>query len=540
MLALEFRFPGGRYHATPWGHHVNEGLVEWPPSPWRIARGLLATWHRKATHLVDEEVVRRLLSALCTELPRYRLPPARAAHTRHYMPLYKDGTTKVFDAFVHVQGSGSRDSTLVAAWPTVELAEDDRRALACLLDRLAYLGRAESWVLARLCCESIELDELSVIPSDGSVTSEHEVVRVLAPMLADDYASWHSQWIDARTEELAAAKRVALLERGKDPAGAKLGRKDLDKVRTSVPGDLWDALGADTTELRKRGWSQPPGSRWVEYLRPRDALDVALPHHRPPPRALPTVARFAVTSTVRPHITDALRCGEGLRSRLLQLAKTDPPEVLLGHQPDGSPSTGHGHAHIVTESHHRRGLVTHVSIHAPMGFDDRARRILYRLRRAWAAGRDLDLTLLGLGQPADFGGLDWQRGRCPLFAESTVWESQTPFVPTRHGKRHKDGRPRLGPDGLQIDGPQADLRRLLRLRDLPPFELEPLASTVVGGRDTRWLDFTTIRKRTHGARAHVSPQGFRIRFERPVRGPILLGYGAHFGLGVFVPAYAER
>jgi len=33
MLVLTF--PWGRYHANPWGRHVNEGAVELPPSPWR-------------------------------------------------------------------------------------------------------------------------------------------------------------------------------------------------------------------------------------------------------------------------------------------------------------------------------------------------------------------------------------------------------------------------------------------------------------------------------------------------------------------------
>src|SRR5437867_3663314 len=44
---LLLRFPGRRYHATPWGHHVNEGLIEWPPSPWRLLRALLATGYTK-------------------------------------------------------------------------------------------------------------------------------------------------------------------------------------------------------------------------------------------------------------------------------------------------------------------------------------------------------------------------------------------------------------------------------------------------------------------------------------------------------------
>lgn len=46
MIALSFRFISGRFHATPWGRHVNEGAPEWPPSPWRILRAMVAVWKR--------------------------------------------------------------------------------------------------------------------------------------------------------------------------------------------------------------------------------------------------------------------------------------------------------------------------------------------------------------------------------------------------------------------------------------------------------------------------------------------------------------
>ena len=46
MIAIRLRFLTGRFHATPWGHHVNEGVVEWPPSPWRLLRALVATFYR--------------------------------------------------------------------------------------------------------------------------------------------------------------------------------------------------------------------------------------------------------------------------------------------------------------------------------------------------------------------------------------------------------------------------------------------------------------------------------------------------------------
>ena len=44
---LAIRFPLGRYHANPWDRAVNEGETEWPPSPWRLLRALVATWHTR-------------------------------------------------------------------------------------------------------------------------------------------------------------------------------------------------------------------------------------------------------------------------------------------------------------------------------------------------------------------------------------------------------------------------------------------------------------------------------------------------------------
>ena len=51
MITLSLRFLAGRFHATPWGHHVNEGCAEWPPSPWRLLRSLVAAWQAKLAGL---------------------------------------------------------------------------------------------------------------------------------------------------------------------------------------------------------------------------------------------------------------------------------------------------------------------------------------------------------------------------------------------------------------------------------------------------------------------------------------------------------
>ena len=100
MLCLVFEFPAQRYHATPWGHHVNEGLVEWPPSPWRIIRALLATGYTKLGWQQVPDEMRQLVEALAAHEPTYRLPPATLGHTRHYMPI--KGWKKGVQATSHI------------------------------------------------------------------------------------------------------------------------------------------------------------------------------------------------------------------------------------------------------------------------------------------------------------------------------------------------------------------------------------------------------------------------------------------------------
>jgi CRISPR-associated protein Csb2 len=142
---MRFRFPAGRYHATPWGSNVNEAEVEWPPSPWRILRALIATWHWKVdAEEFSEEALAALIHRLAEEPPHFRLPAASHAHSRHYMPT-RDGRsetkTLIFDAFARVDP----DDPLLAIWPDIELDEAERRLLDVLLTRMGYLGRAESW-----------------------------------------------------------------------------------------------------------------------------------------------------------------------------------------------------------------------------------------------------------------------------------------------------------------------------------------------------------------------------------------------------------
>lgn len=539
MLSIELLFPTGRYHATPWDQHVNEGGVEWPPSPWRLLRALVATWHLKASQEVEGAELNALIELLAETLPIYRLPKGIGTHTRHYMPIGKlekgvEKTTKVFDTFIHLE----QPRSLQMAWPTLQLSAKQLQALGLLLSRLSYFGRAESWVEASLVEQHLESAEFNCKPVDANTdpAADDELIRVLCPMPGKEVVAWRTRAFEEALDQRLAEKRHDAAEKGKDPVKAKLSKADKEKLDASFPRTLLDALQIDTGDLKKQGWSSFPGTRWVDYVRRADAIatlpraSVSLFARRPP-----TAARFALASQVLPRLTECLSLAERLRAALM--SHSDAAAVFSGKDEHKNPLEGNRHAFILPEANGTHGSITHVTLYAPMGFDERARRAMDTLRDVWGrGGHAVQLVLLGVGDPEDFAGTNLAAGQCPLFVESDTWISRTPFIPTRHSKTKRGGEPKRDEHGLQIGSPEHDLRRLLRIAGFPePVSVAPVDSTELGGKLVRWLEFKTLRDGGQGARGTNRGFGFRVVFPKAVRGPIGVGYGAHFGMGCFGP-----
>jgi CRISPR-associated protein Csb2 len=268
----------------------------------------------------------------------------------------------------------------------------------------------------------------------------------------------------------------------------------------------------------------------VDYIRPARCFDPAPARPRRVSGTLPTVARFAVSSAVLPRLTRAVSVAERIHQSLVKFSDQAPVFTGKAH---GQPLQGHQHAFIFCEANGPRDAITHVTVHAPMGFDDAPRHALEVLARSgvWGhGGHDLQLVLLGLGDAGTFAD-------CPLFGPAKVWRSLTPFVSTRHPKTHRDGRPKLDADGWWLGSPMQDLRRLLTEAGRPlPTKLEPLDTIPVGSRRLRPLEFQTDRFHGEGRRGSQAGAAFKLTFAEHVTGPLALGYGAHFGLGLFVPA----
>ena len=547
MFALDFRFPAGRYHATPWGRNVNEADVAWPPEPWRLLRALIAAWWRKGDRARWSEAdLARLIDTLAETLPEYSLPAgAIHAHTRHYMPTGgldkgRPKTTLVFDAFVRLP----RGSTLAAAWPRVTLDAEAFSFAADLARAIGYLGRAESWTE----CEALaEWDgPVNCRPLDGS--PDGDPVRLLAPRTPDAYASERQRIIDDMKRQMLAAP-------GRQPTQRAI-EKQLDKALRSkgrqahtLPARLVDALTLDTADYQDRGWSRPPAAREVVYTRAPAAAPgvVARPAGRRPTRTgrdLPTVARFLLAGRPLPRIEDAVRIGELMRRAALaqfgwqrdEAADRRIPKApweISGRDADGRPlqDPSHQHAFWLPEDADGDGWIDHVSVFVASGMNREVQAHLDRITRLWlppkqrseqvdaepGSVKEWRLALEGFGRPVDFAG------GARIFGTSRHWRSVTPFLASGH---------------LKASGYPGEVRRLLKRRGLGAVDVEVtvLPSIGVGGTPRRAIHFHRFRSRGREAQPDAAGALLDIVLPEPLAGPLAIGYGSHFGLGLFVPA----
>jgi len=513
-VTITLRFPAGRYHATPWGRHVNEGVPEWPPSPWRLLRALVAVWKRTCPDLAEPQVKRVLATLL--RPPSFHLPRFQVAHTRHYMPRGSgraEDRALVFDTFVTLD----RASLVSVTWPEAELSINDQEVLARLLANLTSLGRAESWVQAELASTPCETSNCKPAAAD-----DHNPVAVLCP-----------DPVTAFSDENYPTLTAKMLKKGLKPK---------DYLFDAPP---WH-LCLDTQTIHDQRWPQTPGARWVNYSAPTS--------QKPESRRSSyegfgtTFVRYALDGPVLPLVTETLPIAEHVRAWLLSACKRahnrDDPRMAVADLPTIAPAfwgkdeerrplTGHRHLHVLPVDEDEDGFIDHVALFSPMGFSENELRAIENLRCLRSDEYELHFVVVGRGEPEDFA-------RTRLLGPSEDWVSATPFIAPRHLKRRGRKRDPLewthGPDG------RAEFLRAMLIEELahrgridPTWtsgvKIEPFEA---GLRRIRPLAFDR-RRRKPGDDGHLRSHGFfRIRFPERVRGPLALGHSSHFGLGLFL------
>lgn len=477
-------FPLGRVHATPWGRHVNEGQVEFPPAPWRILRALYATWRQRVPDL-DEATVRALLGHLASP-PQFFVPPHQIAHTRHYYPDSRSrrgaaSVDRTLDAFAVLDPHAELGIQWSAHLPT-----EEHKALTRLAEALPYLGRADS------------ISELRV--DDGwEPTTQH---ATWTPAAQPDTA------IGASDEPAAGDTHAQLL-------GPRL------------PLDL-DSLVLTPLQVRATKMLFPPSTYPVPY-RISEGTRPTPPSRRR--RADVTVVRMALPGRVRPPFTETVTLTDLLHQaatrQLMDLrGQIKRDSNLLGKTADGRPMRDHQHAHYLCLPDSQR-RIKEIIIWAPGGLADDELQALSQTTVLSTSDPTVKLPRLSLRINAI--------GQTNLLPEwdrpSSVWHSITPYTPTGNPKGDwgHSIRRRLETD-LQYADPQEHVAG--QLQDVE----------VIDNPDGY---FQRRRSKDRLARRAAPPAAFlQLRFAQPVAGPVsggpmAVGTLSHFGLGLFLPVHDD-
>lgn len=464
-------FPLGRYHATPWGAHVNEGQVELPPSPWRLLRALYSVWQQRVSDL-HADTVHDLLGQLAVP-PLYYLPPHTISHTRHYYPDSRSrratpSVDRTLDAFAVFD----REAELAVQWK-VDLPGEQAKAFGRLAEALPYLGRADS------VCEA-----------------SSEPVWEPEP----DHELWSPTDV---SESIPGDLRAVTL------------------LASKIPLDL-DALLARPVDVRAGKLLFPPATRFVGYV------SAAPPPAPPAPRVRSSrsveAVRLSVTSRVRVPYRDAVAVTDLLRTTAVQkLCHIREQERrasrLVGREADGATSRGHQHAHFLALPDHER-RIGELIVWAPGGLgpdemDALAQSERLRSAEGMPGPREVTVRISAYGAAKDVLG--------PLSSPSARWRSVTPFVPARHLKKED-----------WLDFVAGEVRRELYYRDKPAPSAVELSGDdwqpFVRYRPTKRFAAESPDRRSAGRGEMVT-----LTFDEPVEGPLALGHLSHFGLGLFEP-----
>jgi len=501
-IVLRQTFPFGRFHATPWKvSPYDDPHGEWPPSPWRLLRALLARsfQYGRETGEVTEEQQAALVSAFAGSRIEWFLPPAtwRGPGLRQYQPAefqwnpaaakepgmkgYK--TTKAADPFWVTDRDADADSEGALLWffDGLGWTSETLALLDACAARLTYFGRAES------------------------ITELERIAESLNPNSAPNC-------ILSPTRKQGSVPVLTLYP------GATLA----DALRTS-----------DSPELANG--DVPPGACWSFAERP--ACTTAKPIRKPMKERepvqwmqfalgsrIPIYERSAVILTNRFRGAAAKRLLSAIAENRIDDWKKAPRAVqesgasLTGKDASGEPLTGHQHA--VFFLHFEGGEATRLCAWCEKPFTHQEQVAMLH-----ASNSELSITYKESSWAASLIPLDKLVPPPPAIPQvsSQCWKSMTPYVPARH-VFGRSGKVKAG------ESIEEQIAEELASRGLPTAEV-----TVEEG-SARWMKVHQPR-RTRDGSTNDDKRGYivQLKFSQPVRGPIFLGHSCHFGLGLFVP-----
>src|SRR5271157_518807 len=551
MLALQLKFPWGRYYAHPWGiNPVRLRDAEWPPSPWRLLRALASGWFRAHPGETPSQELRTLIEDLGRELPDIAIGPVAFSQTVHWQPNFgeadaEDKAAARYKRTRHENHSAATASPVIFRWDAVPLDDSLRPLLAEIVPHVTYFGRAES--LCKLCLLGEEVPETANLGwcKPCVDTSSNAPLRRIAENCRDVFCA------DPGDFQVA------------DLWSRRSGRAELNP--NLAPPHLVDDLLSHQP--------LPDGARWVSYQMPEGwpgKWVVRVPR---------ITRRKMITSSSQPRVAHYLRfslqcripipikftvpLAERFRAAAIGLftkvsGNTATSFALSGHDKPSNVEGDHQHAFYLPLGANpgQPGLLNELHIWCPYGFTQSEIEALMRVQQLNWGGGDYPVrpVMVAIGDSIPEGSVI-AAGQL----SSRVWQSRTPFVPPRYFYRGNLHRAQL----KVKDTPEHQLAQCLRQAGIAtPGEIRRLA---IGGGSQRSLpplsawDIVRAPEGEDSIAANVAtavhtpsdpgtrPDNirriglfFEIEFDNPVALPLpALGHSSHFGLGLFLPERRE-
>jgi CRISPR-associated protein Csb2 len=351
-----------------------------------------------------------------------------------------------------------------------------------------------------------------------SVVPERPVVHFVWPEARPDAA------LLALLQQVAAA--VTYLGSSRSPARVRVCERPPEPTWVPDEAGRWVLRVPARGRLQQLDWCfdnglRPPPGAFQSYAPPGDRRDGA-------PDAgsvFGDLVVFRLAGPVRMEAETTLKLTDALRDAVLSLAGEGgdrPPDLLSGH--GEHPHAAYVALPFVDEGQrHADGHILGLAVVLPRAIDPATRR---QALRPLAGLRQLDVP--GAGR-FDLERVTAASGTVPenlrpakWVGPAATWATVTPVLLDHFPKKHKPVE-RVVADGCRFVGLPEPL-------DVRVSHHAPLHGVPPSGA------FLKVRQAGEAPRLakHVT-----LTFDRPVRGPVLLGAGRYFGLGLLRPLRCE-
>jgi len=554
MMAIEVELLTGRYAATA---HNDRGCAEWPPHPARFFSALVAALH-------DHEQIDQAERAALLWLEQQGAPSLWVD------PEWRVGRRQVQDVYVPVNdvtlGEDTESFQTVAQRAIAEAKEKASRAAAKLEAEQAKDPSSERVAKAEKSLKRAkeQLKKKHEKSAKGPPAAELKTAAALLPerrtrhvrtfpVVIPETSTFVFLWRDAdATEHRRALKQlcVRVTRLGHSSSLVRCNVVDRSTSPTMVPSDDGDitlrVIGPGQLERLERAFGHHRGiENRVLPARPqryRPASAVAASTDYPESVFSADWIVFERVGGSRPASSRCTDLARALRGSLLeQHGGESLPATLSGHTESGPtkqphvafvplPFVGHEHAD---------GAIMGSALVLPREISTRDRETLLRLVAKWEKERSDErgnLTLAGGTLPpfvirrVDVSAkksLDpnrWCRA-------SARFITATPIALDRNPGNLRSNQERTAHKAA-LEAQQSISDACVRVVGVRPASVEvSLAPLLPGAQHVRhFLPWPGRPGRTPRVRVHAD-----IRFEERVHGPLLLGAGRFFGLGLCLP-----